>query len=78
MSQDLRSLGAFMLVVMVIICLPTIFKGIGVAIIFLLKCAAAIMLGYIAVAIVVGLLMMIFNFKGNSDDATEVEKAWKF
>lgn len=78
MSQDLRSLGAFMILVMVIVCLPKILAGVGAAILFLLQCIAAIIIGYIAIAIVVGLFMMIFNIQSKDGEEGGIEKAWKF
>jgi hypothetical protein len=78
MSAELRSLGALMLVIFVIICIPTILKGLGAMAVFLLQCIAAIIIGYILIAIVVGLLMMIFNVQNKDEEGTDVEKAWKF
>lgn len=78
MTNELRSLGAFMLLIMVIICIPTMLKGLGAVILFLLQCIAAIIIGYIAIAIVVGLFMMIFNIQGKGAEEGAVEKAWKF
>lgn len=77
MTQSLRSLAAFMLLIVVVISLPNILKGIGAVIYFLFQCAAALILGYIAIAIVVGLFMMIFNFQNKEEDGAG-EKAWKF
>lgn len=83
MTDTVRCLFWFGLVVLFIICLPEILAAIGAGIVYLFQAIAMIIIGYIAVAIIYGLLSMFCGeeFKGFSakyDADAEAEKTWTF
>lgn len=76
-GQTVRCLMWFAMVVLFIVCLPQILAAIGAGIIYLFKIIAMIVIGYIAVAIIYGILCAFFGWK-MTDDGMGVEKSWSF
>lgn len=80
-SATVRCLFWFGLVVLVIVCMPQILAAIGAGIVYLLQVIAMIVIGYIAVAVIYGLLSLFcgkdFDVFVTTTDAGG-EKTWTF